>query len=441
MYIKDYFIKALQNGLYKKKIWVIEIFSYCDYTIFEEVEESSLYDYQLVKKKDNTKQLYAVIPHDDGRKLELLEDYVDAKPVCRLDAPLTLKVGDLVNVSKEVLTTYGNAFINSYILIYPFGNKFDFVTGSVSTRDIEKQIASLLTDTPGDGQPRLDTLIYVDEYLKYGEAMQSLEGFSMLCVQAASASTMSSNLAVIKKRNELFEQYKDKLDDPAVIALIQKQISDLDRELLKDDISNKFYMTDKSFDVVRMKKFSTYGLEGGFGDNNSAKLIKNSLEEGWKPEFIPSIADSARSGSYARGKETALGGATVKDFYRIFQNVKVVEDDCGTKLGFTDTLKAPNKDRYIGLNYLDVNNKTIEITKETIDGLIDSKIKLRTPMLCITKAPNFCKKCVGHALASKPEAMHIVTSDIGSAFLSARMAAVHGKSLRTVAFDINVAIA
>lgn len=64
MLIRDYYVKALQDGAYKKKVWVLEIFSNCSYTILEEVEESSLYDYQLVKRKDSDKFIYAVFAFD-----------------------------------------------------------------------------------------------------------------------------------------------------------------------------------------------------------------------------------------------------------------------------------------------------------------------------------------------------------------------------------------
>lgn len=436
MLIRDYYVKALQDGAYKKKVWVLEIFSNCSYTILEEVEESSLYDYQLVKRKDSDKFIYAVIPGNDTREVVALEDYVPGQPVCRIAGRLDLKAGELLNVSKDITTTYGNAFINSYILIYPFGNKFEFITGEVKTSKIENVIAEKLTDTPTGDTVRNENLIYVDEYLRYGEAMQSLEGFSMLCVQAASPATMVANPAVIKRRNELFEQYKDQLDDPAILAQIQMELSKLDRELLKDDISSKFYMKDKSFDTIRMRRFTTYGREGGFGDINSAKLIKNSLEEGWDIESLPQMVDAARSGSYARGKETAMGGESVKDFYRIFQNVKVTEEDCGTTSGFDYFIAAEDVDRFIGLHKLEANGSTILLTPENIGDYVNSKIKLRTPMLCKTKAPNFCKKCVGMALATRPEAVHIVTSDVGSAFMGARMGAMHGKALKTLPFDV-----
>ena len=60
MLIRDYYLKALQHDMYKKKVWVIEIFSKCDFTIFEEVEEHTLYDYQLVKRKNDNKSIYFI---------------------------------------------------------------------------------------------------------------------------------------------------------------------------------------------------------------------------------------------------------------------------------------------------------------------------------------------------------------------------------------------
>ena len=439
MYIRDYFIESLQKGMYKKKIWALEIFSQCDFTVYDEVPESELSLYQIVTKKDDPKKAYVILVSDDKLTLEPLEDYKHGEPVCVLRGLLELNKGELANVTQKTVTTFGNAFINCFILIYPFGDKFDFITGYVDTKEIESKIAATLTDTPKPGEPRLKDVIYVDEYLKYGEAMSSLEGFSMLCVQAASPSTMVPNPVVIKRRDELFEQYKDQLEDPAVIAKIQMELSAIDKESLKDDVSKDFYIKGKSWDVIRMKRYAMYGVEGGFGDESKAVLIKKSLDEGWETDKMPNMIDSMRSGSFSRGKETALGGESVKTFYRIFQNVKISEDDCKTTLGIWYDINKDNYTRHIGLNAMDA--KGIHLTtEEELKALIGSKIQLRTPMLCKTQAPNFCKVCVGEVLAARPEAVHIVTSDVGSAFMGARMGAMHGKALRTVPYDLNFAI-
>src|SRR5699024_5914569 len=138
--------------------------------------------------------------------------------------------------------------------------------------------------------------------------------------------------------------------------------------------------------------------------------------EGWTPESMPSMIDSIRSGSFSRGKETALGGESVKTFYRIFQNVKVSQDDCGNNNGIWYDLREDNYARHIGLNAVDAKGYHLT-TREELKALIGSKIQLRTPMLCSTPAPNFCKVCVGEVLAARPEAVHIVTSDVGSAFM------------------------
>lgn len=439
MYIRDYFIESLQNNLYKNKLWALEVFSTCEFVVYDEVPERELYLYQIVTKKGDKNSAYVVLMSDDKLVLEPLQDYVPGQPVCAIRGLLELDAGDLPNVVEKTVTTYGNAFINCYILVYPFGNKFDFITGYVDTKNIESRIADTLTDTPPEGAERDDNLIYVDEFLKYGEAMSSLEGFSMLCVQAASPATMVPNPVVIKRRDELFEEYKDQLDDPAVVAKIQMELSALDKESLKDDVSKDFYMKGKSWDVIRMKRYAMYGVEGGFGNEADAVLIKKSLDEGWETEKIPHMIDSMRSGSFSRGKETALGGESVKTFYRIFQNVKVSEEDCGTKLGMWYAITENNYTRHVGLNAMDASGYHLT-TEEELKKLIGSKIQLRTPMLCKTNAPNFCKVCVGEVLAARPEAVHIVTSDVGSAFMGARMGAMHGKALRTVPYDLNSAI-
>ena len=440
MLTSEYFLKALQADAYKFKLWAIEVFSICDFTVLEEVETDTLYPYQVVTKKQAMDKAFAVIPENGELTLVPLEQYKKGEPLCKLRGAFSLKKGDLPNVAEDIVTTYGNAFINCYIIIYPFGDKYPFQTGNVNVGKIETWIADTLTSTPKEGDTRNKSVAYVDEYLKYSEACLSLEGFSMLCVQAASPSTMVPNPLVVKRRDELFEEFKDQLDDPAIIARIQMELAKVDKESLKDDVSKDFYMKDKSFDVIRMKRYAMYGLDGGFGDMSDAKLNKNSLDEGWDIRELPQMADTARSGSYARGKETALGGESVKTFYRIFQNISISDDDCKTKLGFEYLITEKDAKRYIGLNAIKPDGSTYMITAENVSPLINTNVKIRTPMLCKIKAPNFCKVCAGASLSEKPDAVHIVTSDVGSAFMGARMGAMHGKALRTVKYDTMRAI-
>lgn len=432
MKISEYFIQSLNAKAFYDKVWVLEFFSYCD---FDESDDSKLPEYKLFQLPGVVNKLYTRIA---GMNHEI-EGWKMDKPLARLREALELKKGDLPNVTKNITTTYGNALVNMYVFVYAFGDKVEFKTGTIDSKKFERTLAANLLDTPEPGAKRDKTKFYVDEYLKYGEAMASLEGFSMLCVQAASPNTMVPNPAVIKRRDELFAEYKDQLDDPAIIAKIQMELVELDKKTLSADESRDFYVKNKSWGVIRMKRFVMYGLDGGFGDASDAKLVKKSLDEGWDVESMPAMIDSLRSGSYARGKETALGGESVKTFYRIFQNVSVSEDDCKNNNGFFYHITKEDQERFVGLNAVK-GNQYYMLTEENISEHVGRKIELRTPMLCSTTAPNFCKVCVGETLAARPDAIHIVTSDVGSAFMGARMGAMHGKTLKTEPYDFKQAI-
>ena len=432
MKISEYFLKAVAANAFFHKEWVIELFSYCD---FIESDGSGLKNYKLFHLAGDTNTLSTVIDNE----VISLEGWVKDTPVARFRQELKVPANALLNVKEDITSTYGNVLVNAYIFIYPFGEKVSFKTGRIDTNKFERTLAANLLDTPTEGETRNPDKFYVDEYLKYGEAMASLEGFSMLCVQAASVNTMVPNPIVLKRRDELFLEYKDQLDDPAIIAKIQMELVKLDMSTLSEDESRDFYIKNKSWGVIRMKRFVMYGLDGGFGDQNDATLIKKSLDEGWDVEAMPAMIDSLRSGSYARGKETALGGESVKAFYRIFQNVSVSEDDCGNNHGFMYDITEEDKTRFIGLNAVK-GTQYYMLTEENIAEHVGRKIELRTPMLCSTVAPNVCKVCVGETLAARPDAIHIVTSDVGSAFMGARMGAMHGKTLKTVPYDFTKAI-
>lgn len=437
MKTSEYYIEALQAGTYKKLAWVIDCFTETEYPFFENHEIDYFYPYQLVISSTGIDKLFFV-DKVEGTITELTE-YVKGQPLMRFRDRILLKPNDLPNVKSEIDTNYGNTFYNAYVLCYAFGNKIEFVTGKVKGGAIEAMITPRLKKyVPGEEATRDPQFIYVDELLKHNDATSALEGLVMLSAPSMTVETMLPTKGVLKRRDELLKKNAADLDNPATIAAIMKELVDYEKESLKGSDATGFYLSAKSYDVIRAKRFLLYGLEGGFGDT-SPHLIKESLAEGWNMNNFPALADGIRGASYSRGHETAIGGEWVKHFQRVFQNIKIAEPDCGSKYGMSWRLTSYNHSRFVGLYQL-IQGKPQLLDAETCKKLIGSTIIVRSPMLCKTKAPNFCETCCGTSVSSTPNALHSVTSRIGSIFMLTRMKKMHGKATETRYYDVDNAI-
>lgn len=428
---REYFLKALKAEAFKHKRWVISVFSV--FRIGAEEHKEKQFPYKIRTGVRSKEGYWAILDPNNTEGFTIIGGSSGDEPLFTFKEQLKLKAGDLPNLKKDVTTTYGNALFNAMVLCWPFGDKVDYVEGRVNSGALENEIATRLVDIPADGK-RDPKAIYVDELLKYMEAMSATAGFAALCAPAASPRTMVSNPEVTKRRDELLKQYADQLNDPAIVAMIEKELVEMDRKAFADDPSRDFYIKNKTFATSRKTCFIMHGMESGFGESvMKPETITTSLEEGIKPKDFPALVSGLRNMSFSRGAETALGGESVKYFYRVFQNTKIAEPDCGVTEGLSWNVTDANYKTFINL-YQIIGNKPVLITAEIAKASIGKKIYIRSPMLCKSEAPSFCAICVGKALAETPTGLHIACSDVGSAFMSASLAAAHAKSLQTERF-------
>lgn len=440
---QQYFIEAMQAGAYKHRAWILSVF-----TVVREGPEIKRkkkkldFPYQIIRLPDDD-NLYFRDPKNNN-ELTLIDNSSKKNQLFNLKERIKLKPFDLQNVKEEVDTIYGNVLINAMLLVYPFGDKIPFITGKIKGSKLDSIVANLLTDYPEDPSQRKPDRIYVDEYLKYAKAAASLAGLAQLCAPAASEKTMVIDPAIIKRRDELLAEYKDRLNDPAILARIETELTAMDRASMKGDPAEGFFIKDKSYDVVRKRCFIMLGAEMGFNESkDGVEPIIKSLEEGMDLDNLPATINNLRSGSYSRGHETALGGESVKYFYRIFQNTTISEEDCGTNTGLIWHFKPDIAHRFVGLHLGGLGNGT-EIVSPDVSRITEAKLKdltgkvvmVRSPQTCKTPAPSYCARCMGDTMALNPTGVHISASDVGSIFLSSFMGAMHGKALRTAKFEI-----
>lgn len=359
-----------------------------------------------------------------GEELEdnILEGWVDGVPYYQPLEECTLKAGTLPNLKTDVKTTYGIALVNALLLCHPFGDKIEYMNGETDYRRIEAIILSKLHD----GE------ISVAELRVFLKAVSWATGIMPLFIAPTSPRSIQGSPEAKSLRKKLIEERKDRLDDPTALAEIDTALAKLDKEYIEGDVTEAFYKSGKAHNVTRKRMYSVFGGEADLEDPSKMNLVTNSLEEEWDVEQMPAMVNSLRMGSYKRGAETALGGADFKDLSRMFQNIKVVGDDCGSKIGKNTLVTKENYGRLVGRT--DLKGKVLD--EPRAKGLVGKRAMLRTPQSCKVSGSNFCRTCVGEAVAVNPNSVGMLAANLGASFLSIMMAAMHGRALKLVEIDL-----
>lgn len=333
-----------------------------------------------------------------------------------------LKKGEIANLSEpSIITTVGRFILNKIILVYSFVNKIPYINKVFETSEFEKKIVKgLLTKT-----------ISIEEYKKFIDGLHFIGHFSELCVPTYSEAALVTDPNVAKVRAELLEKYKGRLNDPLVIAEIEDILIKMDKAHLVGDTSLRFYtpLGEKPFNIHRKKMYLIVGgVEAFSKDSSKYDFIENPLSDGWKKSDIPIIANEIRKGSYNRGHETQLGGAQTKYIVRVFQDLKITEDDCHSTKGLIVNFSKTNPSVFLG-RYILMGNIWVEITEELIPNIEGKTFVMRSPMYCKTRN-GLCYKCSGSKFAAL-SVKHVTTVaiDISSTFTTMALKLMHGSKL------------
>lgn len=421
----DYLKKALSKQLQNKKAWVISAF-----TITKENEDaykSDPYLYRLVSQSWG----YSFI--DENMELVKIDDSKAGEPLFRFSDRITITPDIASNVIENTETSIGNVIFNAICVLTSFGNKVPFTFGEVSIPKLEVFIASKLKDTPVE-EERSNNYIYVDEYIKFVDSLQYLSNFAQITSWAATPKIIVQPTGIKAFKKELLKKYEGNLTDPVEVAKFEKELMDFDDAYLKDDPTYGKIMSGKLKDQARRQMFLTIGAEQGFGDSIKIKPVLNSLQEGWplddKEAFV-SLMSGLRAGSYARGVDTVKGGVSAKTLLRAANNFKIVDTDCGAKLGIRRKFTSENIEQLIG-RYIIVGNKSIFIENITVaSNYLNQALIVRSPMYCVLENDNICTVCAGKKLSQYPTGVTIPLTEISAIILTASMKAMHSNKIST----------
>lgn len=406
MHKSDYFLGSIVEERYRDRKWILRTMCLPASNLETEADYPGYRD-----------GVWYILDHNGEE--EVLEGTTPDAPIFPIKEPLELTPQNFLNVREPVTSCYGAAILNAVVLLYAFGKKLPYMAERFNDKKLAKIVGNALeTD-----------LIGVPEYLKFMEGMNHLTLFNQIAIVAATPKSLTASPEAIRIRNELLEQYKDQLGDPAIVALIDEAVSAADREYIKGDPSEKFFLKGKAYDVVRKKLFTVQGGVPRLDDPTKMDYIPGSLDEGIRPEDLATVNNNSRSGSYDRGASTALGGEAAKFSNRVFQNLKIAEVDCGTVVGKPELIEDTS---LIGRYLVGSDNP---LTEADLLKLIGKEVIMRDPTACKTGNRAYCGKCMGQKEVDAQMGLGPRMAEVGNTFMSISLAAFHGSVSKTTEFN------
>jgi hypothetical protein len=353
----------------------------------------------------------------------------DAKPgeaLYGVKEAVSVLAGDFIIAKENVNSYYSNLLLNLIALEYPFGDIIPFINDTFNSKKLDELISDKLKDKT----------ITVPQYRTFTRAIGFLSCLSTIAVPSATRKTLVPPPGIAEMRDKLIAENKDKLTNPVVVADIEKQLVGVYKDYIKGDDSEGFFLKDKSFNSALKKSHIMFGAEPKIDNPNEVNLVISSLREGWKAEDLPQISNSLRMGSYNRGKETALGGEAAKFSSRIFQNTRIADEDCKTKIGMPTKINVYNYKSFGG-RYKLVNGGIEEIKGNLKVGDV---VTIRSPQTCNTINGNYCSICMGRSVSEAKIGLGPQASTVGSVFLESSLALFHAASIVTEPYDYTQAI-
>jgi hypothetical protein len=422
----EYLLLALTHKLYFKQAWLITAFS-------------------VTRPKENEPRFIGkLIPQPWGfdainaaGENEKIEDAVPNEPLFSFKDRLTIDSKWLETITQPIETSIGTLLTNFILLQSPFGKKFPYVNGKVTIEKLEDMIALKLKDTvPEDKKD--SNFYYVDEYIKFVDAIQFLSTITQLCTISATPKNITPPTGIKEFKAQLLKKYEGKMNDPVEVSKFEQELMDFDSEYLKGDPSDGTFMAGKLKNNSRKKMFLTQGPSSSFKDSIEVIPVINSLDEGMSTDPIQfsETMNGLRYGSYARGTETIKGGVAAKILLRSANNFKITDTDCNSKLGIRRTYNSKTIDELVTRSIV-VNGKTIFIENNTIAAnYLDKQLVVRSPMFCKLPGETICKVCAGDKLARVPTGVTIPLTEISSILLAASMKQMHVSTLTTAKIDL-----
>lgn len=420
----ELFIKGLQNDRHMDKRWILRAFA----LVRENRTPEELKPWDIYQSAGGFSYI------DPEKGLQPISDTKAGEPMFQDITPISVKAGDFPGIKKDTETTVGRLLWHMIVFVYPFSDKVMFINERVNMGKFESTLAANFEGDPEPGEAELPDKFYPSELMRYYEGVAYARGLSMLFVPAASMKSLTIDPAVLKRRDELFNDPNIDMNNQAQAAAVEMELTKMDRDSFEGDPAARFMIKKKDFDVVRKKRFISFGSGAGLVPGSRTKYVKRSLDDGMDISMFAEYMNEMRSGSYKRGVETMFGGELDKWLVRQSSNIRMLTEDCGTRAGMPTLIDEFNQRSVLGKHIVAPKGYTT-LSEDNIGDYLGKHVIIRSPAGCHGKPPDFCTICLGPRLSMNPDAISVAFSQYGNAFMGESMSAMHGKSLTIVRMD------
>ena len=299
-------------------------------------------------------------------------------------------------VQDKVSTTLGMLIFNRYCLertgIIDHLGYWNTTIDSKGMKKINTVVNNLCLEN------KIDTKVL-------GEFIDSRDRLGFWCAAFLSVAISPSLLRpmedVNKRKKELFDEYRDKIQNGTAVEQvmiankIEKELMGMVRENLKGDYGYDLYASgDGNLD----NNYKTINVMRGTVFNNLTKkydVVEASLMDGITQKDIPAFGNSVVAAAYPSAVGTAEAGYMSKQLLAVLQSERLDEDpesDCGTTSTIPFTVLDSNK-QYILYRYIDDGGKKVLLNLNNIDKYVGQTIRMYSPQCCTHDA--ICGKCGG----------------------------------------------
>ena len=384
-------------------------------------QEDGMY---IVQRSDN----------ETDAQLTKLQGVKITEPIFGIQDLVEIDATWLPSVPGPITTKLGNLIINTVAIHASLGTKLPYLNEPISVKKLENQIASLLADEE-DMDP---TKISVSEYTDCMDRLWFFTRIATLVNYASTPKLITAAPGVKDLRKQLIQKYKDQLTDPAVVATVTDALVAHDKEYLKDDIVFNKSLSGKEM-TARKKLYQIYGETNDFDAGIGSDPILGSMDEGLSTsdKDLPKYMNDLRYASYSRGSSTQLSGYTYKILQRSIAGITVVDEDCGTRQGFTRLITERNHSkllsRYVKLSEQDKDWILVDSADQS-KSYLGKRLVVRSPMRCLSPVPTLCYRCLGESFKGSASAMTNLAAAMSGEFMTLFLKRMHtsGFSLTTL---------
>ena len=336
-------------------------------------------------------------------------------------------------IKDKIKTTIGRLIVNIFIIYPALNDKIGYINAPITPSYLEK----IFIDKVKDDNIATDRDISVSEMVNCIDRLYFLSSIAHISNVASTYKAITPPPGIAKIKKELLKKYEGKLSDPVEFTNYEKELEDIDKEYLKDDVAAKHVFNKKS-NLARKKMYLDFGDPLDFDKRSIANPILKSLDEGIdtsEDEFYKYVNDS-RYGSYSRGSSTELGGYTYKILQRSLAGLTITDKECSTTKGILVSIDDSNYTKLIN-RYIKDKNIWVHIPDKDTAGKYKSKtVELRSLMYCKSPDNTICYKCMSEEYKNIPNGVTNIASDVSSVILGLFMKLMHVSAISSTNLEV-----